>query len=103
MNKLLTGFGAMVKPKGGRGLKAPYESTHLRVPVPLKDEIERLIEKYRESVLTGIDSDNQPGLCDYEQAVEYANSILKQKKSARQSVEKLLTAIYGRETTLKSN
>lgn len=89
-----------VKPKGGRGQKAPYESTHIRVPIPLKGEVERLIEKYRESILTGIAPSDQSGLCDYEQAVEHAHEILKQKKSARQSIEKLLTAIYGRETSL---
>lgn len=89
-----------LKPKGGRGLKAPYESTHIRVPVPLKAEVEALIERYRESVLTGSDTPDQSGLYTYEQAIELAHEVLKQKKSARHSLEKLLTGIYGRETTL---
>ena len=40
----------MDKPKGGRGKKAPYETTHMRVPLPLKAQIEKLIEDYRLSL-----------------------------------------------------
>jgi hypothetical protein len=43
----------MIKPKGGRGQKAPYETAQVRVPVPIKPQVERLIEKYRTSVLQG--------------------------------------------------
>lgn len=32
---------------GGRGKKAPYETTHVRIPVDLKPQIELLIEKFR--------------------------------------------------------
>lgn len=41
----------MIKPKGGRGQKAPYETAQVRVPVPIKSEVERLIDSYRASVL----------------------------------------------------
>jgi hypothetical protein len=37
----------------GRGNKAPYQTTHLRVPLPLKPELERRIEEYRLRVLEG--------------------------------------------------
>jgi hypothetical protein len=37
----------MVKPVGGRGIKAPYKTTHVRVPIPVKHEVERLIEQFR--------------------------------------------------------
>lgn len=37
----------MNKPVGGRGKKAPYETTHIRVPVDLKPQIEQIIDKYR--------------------------------------------------------
>ncbi len=42
-----------VKPKGGRGLKAPYETIQMRVPVPLKAEFQERIDNYRDAVLTG--------------------------------------------------
>jgi hypothetical protein len=32
---------------GGRGKKAPYETTHVRIPVDLKSQIELLVEDYR--------------------------------------------------------
>lgn len=41
----------MNKPIGGRGKKAPYDTALVRVPVPIKPEIEDLIERYRNSVL----------------------------------------------------
>lgn len=40
-----------MKPKGGRGKTAPYKSTHLRVPEPIKDRIQAIIDDYRESLL----------------------------------------------------
>lgn len=46
----LTGY-PMPKPKGGRGKIAPYRTTHLRVPEPIKDQIQSIIDDYRESLL----------------------------------------------------
>lgn len=86
----------MSKPVGGRGIKAPYKTTHVRVPEPIKAEIERIIDRYKEggktessNLLTGID-----------EAVTIAKAILISKKSARQSMQKLLTAIYGQNVVL---
>ena len=45
----------MTTPKGGRGKKAPYETTQMRVPVPIKDQVNSLIAKFRGEVL---DDDN---------------------------------------------
>lgn len=39
----------MDKPVGGRGKKAPYETTHVRVPVDLKPQIEEMVKQYREN------------------------------------------------------
>jgi predicted RNase H-like nuclease (RuvC/YqgF family) len=54
----------MVKPVGGRGNKAPYESTHVRVPVPIKSQVQALIDEFREhqtleprKPLTSLDDD----------------------------------------------
>lgn len=43
----------MVKPLGGRGKRAPYETIQMRVPVPLKAQVESTIADYRERVLLG--------------------------------------------------
>jgi hypothetical protein len=39
--------------KGGRGHKAPYSTTHLRVPEPLKEELEAVIQEFKEKVAKG--------------------------------------------------
>jgi len=40
----------MSKPVGGRGKKAPYETVVVRVPLPLLDEVNILINNYRDLV-----------------------------------------------------
>lgn len=40
-------------PKGGRGKKAPYQTTHYRIPEPLKDCIVSIAEKWKLSVVAG--------------------------------------------------
>lgn len=41
----------MTIPKGGRGKKAPYETQQMRVPVPIKDQVNSLIAKFRGEVV----------------------------------------------------
>lgn len=88
-----------MKPKGGYKDPAPYQTTHVRVPVPLKPAVETLIAEYRELVLTGVESPDNPEQTTTKvyavRVVEIARSILKKKKSARQSLALLLTAVYN--------
>lgn len=98
----------MPRPVGGRGHVAPYETTHVRVPSPIKPQVEKLIDSYRELVLN---ENSQPDLykdCasamtikSYSEAIEIARQVLRQKKSARESLEKLLTGLYGGQVSLK--
>lgn len=81
--------------KGGRGIKAPYESTHVRVPVPIKEKIEELIEQFKSGEVK-----EEKKLLTIEESVEVARKILGYKKSARLSMENLLTSIYGEEVKL---
>jgi len=101
----------MAYTKGGRGLKAPYDSTHVRVPVPLKAKVEGMIARYKEcldvdmavSSLVNPENpltDNSENLLTVNEAVELATKILVQKKSAKVSLSKLLSAIYGQEIVL---
>lgn len=101
----------MNKPKGGRGKKAPYKTSHIRVPLALKPAVERAIAEFRELALNGeIDPEfpiSQTGelqlkkseqdnlLPSLEEATEIAEKLLKQKQSARKTVEKLLSKLYG--------
>lgn len=86
----------MVKPVGGRGVKAPYETTHVRVPKPIKSLVGRLVERFQ----SGGESQPKNTLTSLDEAVAAAEGILLQKKSARISMQKLLTAIYGENVIL---
>ena len=81
----------MPKAVGGRGKKAPYETTHLRIPKPIVEDIRDLVNRYHDE--GQISLVNQRTTID--EAIIDARRILDQKKSARISMSKLLTAIYG--------
>ena len=95
----------MTKPMGGRGKKAPYLTTVMRVPTPIAEKVESLIEGYRLSAINGqITQDDlrriEPWHSEYTpisktEAIEKAKEILTQKKSARVSIIKLLQVLYG--------
>jgi len=87
---------AMSKPIGGRGNKASYETTHVRVPVPIKSRVQQLIEEFWNSE----EQRQENQLTSLEDAIVTARKILNQKKSARASLEKLLTSIYGKNVEL---
>jgi hypothetical protein len=91
----------MNKPKGGRGYKAPYETVVMRVPKPLEEQIEKQVEDYRKQVIEGVESKEPENLPSLDSAVLKAKEILKQKKGARDSVEKLLQVLYGTKISLK--
>jgi chromosomal replication initiation ATPase DnaA len=95
----------MTKPKGGRGRKAPYETTHVRIPVFLKPIVDQLSNKYRELVDADEDICKEKLLpkaeMDKEEATRLARKILRSKKGNKQAqFEKLLTSIYGEDITL---
>lgn len=46
VNSLVTTF-MIYKQVGGRGKKAPYETTHVRIPKDIKHQVEALVEKFR--------------------------------------------------------
>jgi hypothetical protein len=94
-------FKAMTKPMGGRGKKAPYETTHIRVPLPLKTQIEQLIEDYRLSVIDGLDEFNKPTseVIPIDEALVIAQKLLRSKTAKNDTIAKLLTGIYGKSIT----
>jgi hypothetical protein len=72
-------------PKGGRGVKAPYETVVIRVPKPIEPDILELVQSYRDGSHKPVTSN-----LDKQQLLDTANKILSQKKSAKLSIEKLL-------------
>lgn len=84
----------MEKPKGGRGHTAPYQTTHLRIPVELKPKLEQIVNDYKDATLKGIEYSEKKHL-DIIKAIKLAKQILKSKKSAKFSLAKLLTSLYS--------
>lgn len=92
-------------PKGGRGKKAPYQTTHVRIPVALKPAIEQMIAEYKDLVVNDIlSADEEISHNNYTlyrelpnklQMIEITEKLLKQKQSARKTVEKLIKFLYG--------
>lgn len=41
--------------KGGRGNKAPYKTTHQRIPIPIKPVVEKIIKAYRAAYAEGLE------------------------------------------------
>jgi hypothetical protein len=93
--KLVNKVNTMTVWRGGRGIKAPYESTHVRIPVPIKQRVEELSKAYKDGRL-----DESSQSMSFEDAIEASRKILKQRKSAQISVESLLAAIYGKNVCL---
>lgn len=54
----------MPKPKGGRGHAAPYDTKLMRVPVPLSDQAQQLIERYQDFIAGGGEAYAPPPLLD---------------------------------------
>jgi len=86
----------MAKPSGGRGNKAPYESTHVRVPEPIKAEVERVVDLFRQGCL----EEPIASIKNSTEAIAAAKGILRSKRGARECLGKLLTALYDREIKL---
>ena len=81
------------KPVGGRGKKADYRTKLVRVPIPVLPEVEKAIADFRSGQITEQATENQ--LMDLDQALEAARKILKSKKSASESIKKLLQVLYS--------
>jgi hypothetical protein len=70
----------MMKPVGGRGKKAPYETVGVRIPVPIKDQVEKLAESYRKGVLeVGAQTESTEELEDYLQCSILVNRFIEQR------------------------
>mgnify|MGYP006902062182 CR=1 FL=1 len=80
----------MSKPVGGRGKRAPYSSRPMRVPDPIRPQVEKLVTAFYESD----QQDEVSEMPDLETAITEARAILKAKKSARASLQRLLTVLY---------
>lgn len=94
----------MNMPVGGRGKKAPYKTVVVRVPEPIVETVEKLANDYRDAVLAGKSTDEFVKVMTddecYRNSLRYDDvkvaiaDILKMKKSAKISMEKLLQVLF---------
>ena len=80
--------------RGGRGNKVPWKSKVLRVPEPILEQVEGIIEDF----YSPSNSVEKKGLIKPDQAVLIAKEILVKnqtsKKSTKTCLEKLLQELY---------
>lgn len=80
----------MVINKGGRGKKADYETKTIRVPLPIINRVENLILDFH----ADNHSNDSNELLSLVEVTAIAQNILKSKKSAKESIKKLLQVLY---------
>jgi hypothetical protein len=97
------------KPKGGRGKTAPYETAMVRCPLPVKTEVESLIQAYRETILRGEDwegfqaavKQSEPRVKEIkvkvtkEEAIAKMQEIADRQKKGKTQMKALLDFVYG--------
>lgn len=83
--------------KGGRGKRAPYESTHYRLPVPIKSLAEEMATIYRELVIEYTNPQDPALIAAVRSAIAPGAEA-----STQINVEKAI-AILHYATTLKAN
>ena len=84
----------MSRPVGGKGKK--NQTTHVRVPIVIKEDVVQLIDRFYDDGQYDISQD-VPTL---DEAIIEAKRILGHKQSARKSLSKLLTTLYQSDVEL---
>ncbi|NJR72947.1 MAG: hypothetical protein HC773_03130 [Scytonema sp. CRU_2_7] len=65
--------------KGGRGLKAPYETTHARIPKDAKAVVEKLSAVYRQKFIGQVDPDSNGANLLLEQVEKAIDGVVVEK------------------------
>jgi hypothetical protein len=91
----------MEKPKGGRGNKASYKTKVVRLPVRAAIYAVSIADNSRKLIDDGRDEESiNFSAIEREQAISFARNILKEKKSVKQSLQKLLQVLYETDISL---
>ena len=98
---------------GGKGKKAPYTTKTIRVPEPLIDDINLMIEVYQDRLSendcdpTTVSGNAYPipgfDIPPLEKTLEIARKIKRQKKSASKSLVSLLRVLYDTNSITEDN
>ena len=70
----------MSKPVGGRGHKAPYQTMTIRIPIDVKEQVEEIVERFRDSDLESTQTDNSDN-----NRISQLTTIIERYKTAAKS------------------
>jgi hypothetical protein len=70
----------MSKPVGGRGHKAPYQTITIRIPIDVKEQVEEIVERFRDSDLESTQTDNSDN-----NRISQLTTIIERYKTAAKS------------------
>lgn len=96
---------------GGRGRKAPYKTSIVRVPEPLVPAVKKIIQEYRrdisespvvnDALVTGILIKSFAELGNDDRLIKTAKAILQKKGTRKAALSKLLQVMLDRRVTQK--
>lgn len=70
----------MSKPVGGRGHKAPYQTMTIRIPIDVKEQVEEIVERFRDNNLESTQTYNSDN-----NKISQLTAIIEQYKTAAKS------------------
>ena len=70
----------MPKPLGGRGHKAPYQTMTIRIPIDVKEQVEEIVERFRDNNLESAQTDNSEN-----NIISQLTAIIERYKTAAKS------------------
>lgn len=70
----------MSKPVGGRGHKAPYQTMTVRIPIDVKEQVEEIVERFRDDNLESTQTDNSDN-----NRISQLTTIIERYKTASKS------------------
>jgi len=70
----------MSKPVGGRGHKAPYQTMTIRIPIDVKEQVEEIVERFRDNNLESTQTDNSEN-----NIISQLTAIIERYKTAAKS------------------
>lgn len=82
-------------PKGGRGKRAPYETVVVRVPEPVLDRVEAIIDSYRLGLALEENPSGSKPVTGFEEIRERVDEWRKNAKVGKDKLKNLLQLIYG--------
>lgn len=82
-------------PRGGRGKRAPYETVVVRVPEPVLDRVEAIIDSYRSGLAQEENPSGLKPVTGFDEIKDKVDEWRKSAKVGKDKLKNLLQLIYG--------